>query len=323
MTAERVARTGATLRNVVAHVPARMAARATRMAASPSLAVLGGPLPVLVVGAIIAIAQAAGRAWIPLDALLYWQASARLDHLYADGWTGAYNYAGPPPVAQAWAILHALPLELVLVAWITFLFGCLWYATRRWALPVIVLGLVGIATGTPAISAPLGIVLLGNVGMLMTAGIVASVRHPGANAVAALTKVGPSVALVWHVARRDRRSVIIGLAVIAIAFGISFALNPTAWVDWIGWVSRNYGSSPIKELPIPFLIRVPVGVAIVGLAARLDRPWLVPIGAGLCIPADYGWSFLTVWIGALGLRGISGRNHGLDLGVPMGGGVRD
>ena len=273
-----------------------------------------GPLPVLVVGAIIAVAEATGRAWVPLDALLYWQASARLDNLYAVGWTGAYNYAGPPPVAQVWAIFHVLPLELVLVAWITFLFGCLWYAARGWALPIIVIGLVGIATGIPAISAPLGIILLGNVGMLMTAGVVATVRQPGAVAIAALSKVGPAVALLWHATRGNRHAVLVGVAATAVAFLVSFALSPAAWVDWVGWIARNYGSSPIAELPIPFVARVPLGIAVVLIAGRTGRAWLVPIGAGLCIPADYGWSFLTVWVGALGLTG---------QGVPMGGGVRD
>lgn len=52
---------------------------------------------------------------------------------------------------------------------------------------------------------------------------------------------------------------------------------------------------------MPFVVRVPIGVALVALAARTGRPWLLPIGAGLCIPADYGCSFLTVWIGSLGL----------------------
>ena len=44
------------------------------------------------------------------------------------------------------------------------------------------------------------------------------------------------------------------------------------------------------------------------MAARTNRPWLVPIGAGLCIPADYGFSFITVWVGALGLLGQRGAS---------------
>ncbi len=179
MTPARVIRVGQPLRDLTEWLPNSLSGLTVRARESSTLAIMTGPFPVLVVGAMIAVAQAAGRAWVPLDALLYWQASGRLDNLYAAGWTGGYNYAGPPPVAQLWTVLHALPLELALVAWITFLFGCLWYSARGWALPIIGLGLLGIATGIPGISAPLGIVLLGNVGMLMTAGLVASLRYSG------------------------------------------------------------------------------------------------------------------------------------------------
>jgi hypothetical protein len=260
-------------------------------------------LPVLVVGAVMAVAQASGRAWDPIDADQYWLASSHLDHLYAYNWTSATDYASPPTIAQLWAPFHVLPFEVVLVAWITFLFGCLWYAARAWALPIVVLGLVGIGTGISDISAPLAIILLGNVSMLMTAGVVATVRHPAAVAIPALTKIGPGTALGWHVFRREWRAAAIGVASCLVVFGISFVLSPSAWIDWVGWIARNYGSSPIPLLPIPFLIRFPVGVAIVAIAARTDRRWLVPIGAGLCIPADYGAGFLTVWVGSLGLLG--------------------
>lgn len=280
-----------------------------RAADHPTLRVLGGPLPVLLVGFIFGLTEAIGRAWQPLDAILYWQASARLDHLYANGWTGAYNYASPPLIAQIWAPFHLLPFEVVLVAWVTFLFGCLWYATQRWALPIIVVGLIGIGLDIPALSAPIAISLLGNVGMLMTAGVVATVRRAEAVAIPALTKVGPSIALGWHLFRGDLRAVALGVSTTLVILGISFVLLPGAWIDWVGWIARNYASSPLKELAIPFVVRVPIGIAIVALAARSGRPWLVPIGAGLCIPADYGLSFVTVWVGAFGLLGRHDRGR--------------
>jgi hypothetical protein len=323
MTPARFVQISQGLQEPIESSPSRVSALVMQARESSTLAIMAGPLPVLVVGAIIAVAEATGRAWIPLDALLYWQASGRLDNLYASGWTSGYNYAGPPPVAQLWALLHALPLELALAAWITFLFGCLWYSARAWALPIIGLGLIGIATDIPGISAPLGIVVLGNVGMLMTAGLVASIRYSGAIAIPVLAKVGPGAALFWHLFRGDRRAVIIGLIVTAIAAATSFMLDPGAWFEWVAWIGRNYGSSPVLELSVPFVVRVPVGLAVIAVAARTDRPWLVPIGAGLCIPADYGSGFLTIWVGALGLRGIRRPAPVADPGVPMGGGVRD
>jgi Glycosyltransferase family 87 len=294
---------GRSLRDLVATIPGVQRVRSLGLSDRRSVRGIGGPLPVVMVGALVAIDQAVTHAWVALDASLYWQASARLDNLYDPNWTSAYNYASPPPVAQLWAPLHLLPFGVVQAVWITFLFGCLWYAARAWALPIIVIGAIGFALGIPAMAAPLDIILLGNVGMLMTAGIVASLRRPEAIAIPALTKVGPAVALFWHVLRRDRRAVLGGVAAITIAFGISFALNPASWIEWLNWIVRNYGLSPLEELAIPFVIRAPIGIAIVALAARTNRAWLVPIGAGLCIPADYGYSFLTVWVGALGLVG--------------------
>jgi Flp pilus assembly pilin Flp len=281
---------------------------ALRRAASSYARLLAGPIPVLMIGAIVAIGQAVSHAWASLDANLYWQASARLDNLYADGWTSAYNYANPPVIAQLWAPLHVLPFAVVQAVWTIVLFGCLWYATRGWALAIMGIGAVGIALQLPFLSAPLGIILLGNVGMLLTAGVVASIRWPGAAAIPALTKVGPGVALGWHLFRGDRQALVKGVALMTVVFAISFVLNPASWIEWLNWIARNYASNPLRELAVPFSIRAPIGVGIIAIAARTNRPWLVPIGAGLCIPADYGYSFLTVWVGALGLLGQRGAS---------------
>jgi Glycosyltransferase family 87 len=275
-------------------------------ASSSYARLLAGPIPVLLIGAIVAIGQALSHAWTSLDANLYWQASARLDNLYADGWTSAYNYSNPPIIAQLWAPLHILPFEVVQAVWTVVLFGCLWYATRGWALVVLGIGAVGIALGLPFLSAPLGMILLGNVGMLLTAGVVATIRWPAAAAVPALTKVGPGVALAWHLFRGDRQALVRGVALMTLVFAISFVVNPASWIEWLNWIVRNYASNPLRELAVPFVVRAPIGIGIIAIAARTNRPWLVPIGAGLCIPADYGFSFVTVWVGAFGLLGQRG-----------------
>jgi hypothetical protein len=254
-----------------------------------------GPLPVLMIGLVLALAQVTGRAWLPLDAADYWEASFRLGDLYPATWSAyAYNFAAPPPIAQAFSLVHGLPWPLVLIAWQTFLFGCLWYACRGWTLAVIAVGLVGIGAGLPYVAAPLGLVLLGNAGMLMTAGVVATVRDPRAGVIPFLAKIGPSVALLYHGRRAWP-----GVVAIVVGLAISVALTPSAWPEWIAFVVRNYAAAPVGELAIPFFLRAPVGALIVVYAARTRRPWLVPIGSGLCVPADYGASFLTVWVGAL------------------------
>jgi hypothetical protein len=256
----------------------------------------GGPLPVLVIGFVFAIAQVTGRAWRPVDAEDYWEASFRLGHLYPDVWLSTgYNFAAPPPIAQLFSLAHALPWGVVFVGWQMCLFACLWYACRGWALPVIAAGVVGIGTGMRYLEAPLGLALLGNAGMLMTAGIVATVRAPAAAAIPFLLKLGPSIALLWH----GRRKIARGVVAIAVGLAVSVALTPSAWPEWIAFVGRNYAAAPLGELPVPFYVRAPVGALIVAYAGKTRRAWLVPIGSGLCVPADYGASFLTVWVGSL------------------------
>jgi len=276
--------------------------RNVRIATHPAVIrwghVLASPWPVLVIGAIITVLQVAGRAWPAHDATSYWRAAQSLGDLYPDTW-GDLAYAGPPPMAQLFAAMSWLPWPVVLFGWQLVLWWSLWYATRPFTLPVVLAGYLGLALDVGPLAAPLGLALIGNAGMLMTAAVVATVRYPAASAVAALTKVGPSVALLWHAT--TPRALAVGAGVTLAAFAVSFALTPAAWLDWIGFVRTNAGRSPIGELAVPFLVRAPIGVLVVLIAARRDTPWLVPIGAGLAIPADYGLSWLTVWVGALGL----------------------
>ena len=257
--------------------------------------VLGSMWAVLAIGAVLAAAQVTGRAWRPLDVESYWAASFRLGDLYPDRWAATgYNYAGPPPVAQLFSLVHGLPFAMVELGWLVFLFGCLWYACRGWTLVVIGAGLAAIGLNIPVVSAPLGIVLLGNVGMAMTAGVIATVRDERWSVLPFAAKIGPAVALLWHGRRAWR-----GLVAIGAVLAISAAFTPSAWPEWIRFVAANYAADPVGELVVPFWIRAPLGIALVLFAARRGTAWLVPIGAGCAIPADYGVSFLTVWIGAL------------------------
>lgn len=260
----------------------------------------------LTVGAIVAGLQVSGRAWPAHDAAMYWAAAQRLDRLYPATW-GDLTYASPPPIAQTFSFLTWLPWPVVLVGWQLLLWWSLWYATRPFTLPVVLAGYVGLAFNIGPLAAPLGLVLIGNAGMLMTAAVVATVRHPAASAVVALTKAGPGIALLWHA--QSPRALAVGAGATAAAFAASFALTPAAWLDWAAFVRDNAGRSPIGELAVPFLLRAPVGILVVLVAARRRVPWLVPIGAGLAIPADYGLSWLTVWVGALGLMRSCGTSR--------------
>jgi hypothetical protein len=69
--------------------------------------------------------------------------------------------------------------------------------------------------------------------------------------------------------------------------GVSIALDPSAWRAWID-ILANSSSVPADTpgwvLPVPLLVRLPIAVVVVLVAARTDRVWLLPVGVLLALP---------------------------------------
>lgn len=251
----------------------------------------------LIVGLVFGVGQAVGSVPRPTDAWIYWSAS--LDHLYSGAWV---DYVYPPPLAQFLALAHVLPWEVFVVGWTTLLFGCLWYAARWLTLPLIGAGLLYVAVpGLPQVfGVTLSEVMLGNVTILIVACCVAGIRHPGAWAVPALTKVAPWIGLLWHAT--DFAALSRAVYVIGGVVAVSSLLAPGLWVDWFRFAS----STPIEASPLPTLgfwqVRLVLGIALVLLARRRGWPWLVPFACGLALPPLYGWPHLVSYaIGGVAL----------------------
>jgi hypothetical protein len=69
---------------------------------------------------------------------------------------------------------------------------------------------------------------------------------------------------------------------------------PDLWREWITLLGANVGSDPrIQVIPLPFLVRLPIALALVIVAARWNRAWLLPIGVMLALP--------NVWTSSLAL----------------------
>ncbi len=82
---------------------------------------------------------------------------------------------------------------------------------------------------------------------------------------------------------------VVGTALIA---GLSYAMAPGAWLDWIAVLERNVGATGTwAAIPIPLTIRLPIAVAVIVWAARGDRRWALPIGCLLAMP--------VIWYGSL------------------------
>jgi|SRR5882672_913406 len=261
----------------------------------------------LLIGVLVGVGQAIGVVPAPVDAVNYWNAGTSAQ-LYPEFWTnttGAFLFY-PPPIAQLSTLLQPIGWTAFIVTWTTILFGCFWWCARDLSLPLIGLGLlfvVGIEV--PGGDAFLGYALLGNIQWILAVLVVQSLRHPSAWAGLVWTKMGPVVGGLWHVFRGDWQAV--GRAAVStVVVGlISFALAPQMWIDWIGFVIRNadLANPPMPMFPVPFAMRFVSACLLVAVAARANRVWLVPIAAGLAIPALWGLGFLPFWVAALRLRG--------------------
>jgi hypothetical protein len=141
-------------------------------------------------------------------------------------------------------------------------------------------------------------ILRGNIHVFLAGAIVLALWHRpwGASAWAFpfLTKVTPGIGILWHPLRGEWRSFWIGLGVTAAIVGVSVLFSADLWREWISLLAANVGSDPrIQVVPLPFLVRLPIAVVVIVVAARWNRAWLLPIGVMLALP--------NVWTSSLAL----------------------
>ena len=98
----------------------------------------------------------------------------------------------------------------------------------------------------------------------------------------------------WFVVRREWRQLGIALGATAAIALVSFILMPQAWRDWVDLLRANTGKGGTwAAIPIPLLIRGPIGVVLIIWGARRNQRWTVPVGAMLALPA--------LWYGSLSM----------------------
>lgn len=195
------------------------------------------------------------------------------------GTIGAYPYA--PAFAQALWPLNQLPWPAFVGAWTAILIGAVWYLTGPR------LFLLGLAVGAMEIAG-------GNVHLLLAAAIVAGFRYPSAWALPLLTKVAPGVGLLWFVLRGEWRMLALAVSTTGAIVAVSFAVQPSAWLDWVALLVANLGKGGTwAAVPIPLMARAPLGLALITWGAVRNQRWTVPIGVMLCLPA--------LWYGALSM----------------------
>lgn len=222
------------------------------------------------------------RQPIGLDARAYWLAWRGPMYQAGPGVLDAYLYS--PAFAQAlW-----LPARLPWPAFATLVcltnVGLLWWLVRP----------VRMAWRVPLFLALLLEALSGNILIPMAAAAVLGARYPGAWAYSALTKVATTMGPVWWVMRREWRALAMWGATMAVVVGLSVALSPSLWLDWLRFLARHAAEAQgdLGPMPVaPLIYRGPAGVLLVAYGARRTWWWTVPVGMVLCTPVFWPGSF--------------------------------
>ena len=205
------------------------------------------------------------------DSRAYWLTHRGIHYAADPGKQNAYLYS--PAFAHAIRPLTLLSWPVFSLIWAALATGTyVWFArsaVRRWRVAIFALCL--------------GDIVYGNVWWLFALALAFGLRRPALWAIPALLKLTPAVGLIWFAVRREWRNLGIATSVAVAVAGLSFAVAPHAWIDWITFL--RHGHEPwFPDQTIPLLTRVAGGFALTVYAARKDRPTLLPAALWLASP---------------------------------------
>lgn len=211
------------------------------------------------------------------DLWSYWSTRYGLDYATArPGETGDYLYS--PAFAQLIAPLTALPLPVYAALWTIMLAAVLYWLAGWRALYIGLLVPVLLSIG------------IGQTDLLMAAAIVIGFRWPAVWFLPIVTKLTPGIGVLWFAVRREWRPFGIALGATTAVAGVSFLLDPEAWLGWLAMLARLEFPTPGHGhyLPVPVWVRLPLVALLIVWGARANRRWTLPIAVCFSLP--------TVWI---------------------------
>jgi len=215
------------------------------------------------------------RSIVGFDSFAYWNVDAFHPYDTTLGTLGSFTYS--PAFALAASSTHNLPFGLFFFLWDSFLIANLVWLTRRMTLVWLVF-------------LPVSLELYhGNVHILLATVCVLGFRYPALWSIGLLTKITPGVSLLWFVVRREWRSLAWALGATAAISAVSFAIAPSAWLDWVKFLTTSQetgaGSNDWYAFLFPPLwLRVAAAALLVVWGARTDRRWVVPVATALAMP---------------------------------------
>jgi hypothetical protein len=227
---------------------------------------------------------------VNFDAHAYWSVDLANPYTRAVATQDAFTY--PPPAAIVFWVLGHLPWPVFMALWTVVIGLALLWMAGPWSIVLLAL---------PPVYSDL---YLGNIHILLAAAIVGGFRRPALWAAPLLTKPSAGIGLLWFAVRREWRPLAVALGLTAALGVLAAVLQPGLWPAWIDYILAT-GISPAigplaSYLPIPLLVRVALGVALVSWGARTDRPWTVPIASMLALPVLWAVG-LSMILGSIAL----------------------
>ncbi len=212
---------------------------------------------------------------VGFNSFAYWNVDAIHPYGAALGTIGSFTYS--PAFALAAAPAHLLPFGLFFVIWDGFLAVNLVWLTRRMTLAWLVF-----------LPVPLEL-YHGNVHILLATVCVLGFEYPALWSIGLLTKVTPGVSLLWFVVRREWRALAWALGATAAIAAVSFAVAPSAWFDWVKFLTTSQASGAGSNdwydfLFPPLWLRIAAAALLVVWGARTDRRWVVPVATAVAMP---------------------------------------
>jgi hypothetical protein len=207
-----------------------------------------------------------------------------------------------PVAVEVFRLLEWMPMNLFLT-----LFGLAGCVAVAWLVAPL-----GVRWAPQIFLIVLPITLHGNLEWLFALVAVLALRSPLVWAIPLLTKVSPGVGAFWYVGRREWRSFAVAVAFPSAIAGVSIALDPALWRDWLAMLARMVATGGMYSnlLNVPLQLRGPIALALVLWGGRRGRAWTIVVAMVLTRP-DLSWTELATLV-ALPRLLLAGREIGSD-----------
>ena len=224
----------------------------------------------LIVYGVVGYGLCGNTGTVPCDAFSYWAVDST-----PYTWETNLEYRYSP--AFLWLIrpIQALPFEFFLGIWTAAHVAALIWLRAGWFLIV------------PGLNDD---VLRGNISTFIALLTVLAIQRSAAWwAPVLLTKVTPAVSIIWHLVRREWRSLAWTVGVTAAIVVIGLAFQADLWRAWLDTLLEADDTYELGHPLGPVPLRLALAAAITAAGAWTGRAWLVPIAMLVAVPGL--WAF--------------------------------